>query len=102
MKLLALTAALTLAAPIASTANTVGCGENAFTHAEVVGAKPGLRAKGPITSIPDSLCADVIEDRRGQLDSLHVSVGDSGAIRAGRSSTQAPSQIAPGRLPLGR
>jgi hypothetical protein len=57
-------------------ANTVGCGENAFTHAEVVEGKPGASGKGPITSVPDSLCADLIEDRTPTIGSLNLQIGD--------------------------
>ena len=87
MKLFALAAVVALAVPTAVQANTVGCGDNAFTYAEVVKAKPGLRTGGPITSVPDSLCADLIEDSRGRIDSLHVNVGDA-ARGVASSSTQ--------------
>ena len=101
-KTLAVAAFLTIAVPVAALANSRDCGDNAFTHAEVVEAKPGLRAKGPITSIPDSLCADLIEDRPAQVDSLHVSVGDGGAVGGARAPAQAPQQKAPRSPHLGR
>jgi hypothetical protein len=64
-------------------ANTKDCGENAFTFAEVVEAAPGTRSRSPVVSVPDSLCADLIEDRKGGLGSLSLQVGDpySGTTR---------------------
>lgn len=102
MKSLALAAVFALVAPVAAVANTVDCGGNASTYAEVVEAKPGVRSKGPVTSVPDSLCADLIEDGRRQVDSLHVSIGDSGSASGPLSSAQGTSQRAPRRLPVGR
>ncbi len=54
-------------------ANSTGCGENAFTFAEIVEAK---LAKGPVMSVPDSLCADLIEDRKPAIGSLNLQIGD--------------------------
>jgi hypothetical protein len=76
-------AAIAFAAPAA--ANTTGCGENAFTFAEVVEAQPGERHKGSIISVPDSLCADLIEDRKPSIGSLNLQIGDPYATAPGRS-----------------
>ena len=74
--------ALFVLAALPAAANTKGCGENAFTFAEVVEAHPGTRTKGPVVSVPDSLCADLIEDRRSGLGSLNLQVGDPyGSVR---------------------
>jgi hypothetical protein len=62
------------AAPAA--ANTKDCGENAFTFAEVVEAQPGTRTKGPVVSVPDSLCADLVDDRKPALGSHNLQIGD--------------------------
>jgi hypothetical protein len=61
MRRVVLIIAAALSSPAA--ANTTGCGENAFTFAEVVEARPGERHKGAIVSVPDGLCADLVEDR---------------------------------------
>src|SRR3954453_7665095 len=78
MKPCCLAALLALAAPGAALGNSPGCGENAFTYAEVVEAKPATRRAGPIASVPDSLCADLIEDRPRPINSLTLTIGDSG------------------------
>ena len=77
---------LVLASPAA--ANTVGCGDKAFSHAEVVTRPPGVRERGPITSVPDQLCADLIETRPQPIESLSVHIGEG----PGR----------PGQAPVGR
>jgi hypothetical protein len=78
-----------LATPAA--ANTVGCGDNAFSHADVVTRAPGVRARGPVTSVPDQLCADLIEDRPRSVDSLSVHIGPEGA-RPGPGRLLAPDR----------
>jgi hypothetical protein len=80
--------ACTLAAAPAA-ANTKDCGENAFTFAEVVEARPGTRARGPVVSVPDSLCADLIDDRKPALGSLNLQIGDhyGAATPRGRGGT---------------
>ena len=70
-------AAAVLAAPAA--ANTKDCGENAFTFAEVVEAQPGERQKGAIVSVPDSLCADLVEDRKPGIGALNLQIGEPSA-----------------------
>jgi hypothetical protein len=81
-------------AALPAVANTAGCGENAFTFAEVE-TRGGTRARGPVTTVPDSLCADLIEDRKSGLGSLSLQVGDPssratrgrGAVGGGRGGT---------------
>jgi hypothetical protein len=70
------------AAPAA--ANSADCGANAFTYAEVVEARPGASSKGPVTSIPDSLCADHVEDRRTSIGSFSLQIGDPHGTPAAR------------------
>ena len=65
-----------LAASPAAAANTKDCGGNAFTFAEVVEARAGARARGPVMTVPDSLCADLIDDRKPALGSLNLQIGD--------------------------
>jgi hypothetical protein len=65
-----------LAASPAAAANIKDCGGNAFTFAEVVEAQPGTRARGPVMTVPDSLCADLIDDRKSVLGSLNLQIGD--------------------------
>jgi hypothetical protein len=57
-------------------ANSLDCGGNAFTYAEVVQAGPRAAAKGPLVSVPESLCADIVEDRKPAIGSLSVQIGD--------------------------
>ena len=75
--------ALVLAA-FPAAANTVGCGDNAFSRAEVVSRPPNTRARGPITSVPDQLCADLIEDRPRPVESLSVHIGEANGPRPSR------------------
>ena len=93
MNRLCLALSLGLVAPSAL-ANTVGCGDNAFTYAEVVEAKRGVRTKGPLTSVPDTLCADLIEDRPRQIESLSIQIGD-GPFSS--PTIQGPARSAPRR-----
>ncbi len=67
--------ALALAASPAA-ANTVGCGGNAHSRAEVVTRSAGTRSRGPIDSVPNSVCANLIEDRPTAIESLSVHIGD--------------------------
>jgi hypothetical protein len=60
-------------------ANTVECGGNSISFAEVApshrGKLPrGKPRKGPIEVMPDSLCADLIEDRPQAIESLQVTI----------------------------
>ena len=73
--------ATALSSPAA--ANTAGCGENAFTFAEVVEARPGERHKGAIVSVPDSLCADLVEDRKPSIGALNLLIGEPSATPRG-------------------
>ena len=77
-------ALLVLAASPAAAANTKDCGGNAFTFAEVVEARPGTRARGPVMSVPDSLCADLIDDRKPALGPLNLQIGDPYGTGAAR------------------
>lgn len=90
--LLTLVAALA-AAPAA--ANTLGCGGDAYTYAEVVEHAPGTRSRGPVIALPDSLCADLVEERRPAIGSLNLHIGDSydsasGAAAASRLRRRPP------------
>lgn len=86
---LTLCAFVAAAAPGAAAANTLGCGDNAYTHAEVVEHAPGRRMRGPVIALPDSLCADLIEEGKPGIGSLSVHVGEpygaAGAPRAQNS-----------------
>ena len=58
----------------AAGANTVDCGGNSFSYAEVRTHPRGARSKGPVQVVPDSLCANLIERRRGSIRSLDITV----------------------------
>jgi hypothetical protein len=55
------------------------CGGDAYTFAEVVPAQRGVRAKGPITVLPDTLCADLAAGPSARIESLNVYVEPRGA-----------------------
>jgi hypothetical protein len=60
-------------------ANTVECGENSVSFAEVAPSHNGKThrgkpRKGPIEVMPDSLCADLIEDRPQAIESLQLTL----------------------------
>jgi hypothetical protein len=95
---------LALAAP--AQANTVGCGDNAYSFAEVVSRPRGARERGPLVSVPDSLCADLIETRPRQIESLSIHIGDQprfdrAAPEASPAASKAPpvAPPAPGKKP---
>jgi hypothetical protein len=58
----------------AAGANTVDCGGNSFSYAEVRTHPRGARSKGPAQVVPDSLCANLIERRRGSIRSLDITL----------------------------
>jgi hypothetical protein len=55
-------------------ANTVECGANSFSHAEVLSSRGRRPPQGPLRVMPDSLCADLIEHRRSTVRSLDVTI----------------------------
>jgi hypothetical protein len=55
-------------------ANTVDCGGNSFSYGEVAAGGRGGSHRGPIEVMPDSLCADLIEIRRQEIDSLNLTI----------------------------
>jgi hypothetical protein len=99
-----------LVACLASTgagANTIGCGGDAFSSAEVVGArqsaKPGTARRGPVTAAPDTLCADLSEDRPAARPSFDVMIGGTGGQTgtgdAGQGAAPPPSPSSQRRRP---
>jgi hypothetical protein len=70
-------------------ANTVECGANSVSYADVVShrgqARAGRPRRGPIEVVPDSLCADLIEDRPQAIESLQLTL-DPRSQPAQRSS----------------
>lgn len=100
-------AALPLAPP--ARANGPDCGGDALSHAEVV---EGRRARGeahrearprrgPLTSLPDTLCADVADERRWRVD-IQAGPPLGGGDPASQNPGQNPGQYsgqAPNRNP---
>jgi hypothetical protein len=86
LKPLCLASLLALVAP-AAFANVLDCGENAISSASVVEGKPSGR--GPIVSVPRSLCADLVEDRRREID-LSATMGTPTPGAQPAPSTAAP------------
>jgi hypothetical protein len=54
------------------------CGGDAYTFAEVVPAQRGVRQRGPITVLPDTLCADLAAGPSTRIESLNVDVDPRG------------------------
>jgi hypothetical protein len=68
----------TAALPSSAQANTVACGGNSLSYGEVVSARRGAPRGGPVETMPDSLCADLVEHRPGAIGSIEVTI-DPGA-----------------------
>ncbi len=60
------------AASVPTDASRQDCGGDAYTFAEVVPARPGIRRKGPIMVLPDTLCADLAASPNARIDSLNI------------------------------
>jgi hypothetical protein len=98
-----LAALLACLAPDSAEANTINCGGNSHSYAEVVSAsrtRPAKdsvsrpkRGRGVVEVMPDSLCADLIERRRPGVDRIEVIVDPN------RSE---PGQTEPGEAESGR
>ena len=70
------------------------CGGDAYTFAEVVPAQRGVRQRGPITVLPDTLCADLAAGPSTRIDSLNVYVDPRGAgAERPQSGVPAPSGL---------
>jgi hypothetical protein len=82
----------------AAGANTIGCGGNSVSYAEVAPRHGGKPRRGPIQVLPHSLCADLIEDRPSEIESLQVTIDprDFG-VPGSRGLNPQPSDI--GSLP---
>jgi hypothetical protein len=72
--------------PAESRANTVDCGGNSFSFAEVVPPRRARLRHEPIRVGPDSLCADLVEDRPQAIESMQLTI-DSVARRQDRPVT---------------
>jgi hypothetical protein len=55
-------------------ANTVECGANSVSYAEVAPPRRGKPRRGPIEVVPDALCADLVEDRPQAIESLQITL----------------------------
>jgi hypothetical protein len=71
---LALSGLILLAVSIPTRANTVACGGNSYSYAEIVESHRAHRRAAPLEVVPDSLCADLIEDRRHEIESLEFTI----------------------------
>jgi len=83
-------------------ANTVDCGGNSFSFAEVMPPRARPRNE-PIRVGPDSLCADLIEVRRREIDSIELMINSEGSrdSQAEGSDGISPGRSRPGRPPYG-
>lgn len=68
----------TAALPSPAQANTVACGGNSLSYGEVVSARRSAPRRGPVETMPHSLCADLVEHRPGAIQSIEVTI-DPGA-----------------------
>jgi hypothetical protein len=80
-----------LACPSAQ-ANTVECGGNSFSYGEVVQQHRGRARKGVVEAIPDSLCADLIEIRPREIESLHLTIDPRARTDRPPAGTATPIQ----------
>jgi hypothetical protein len=55
-------------------ANPIDCGGNSISFAEVAPPRRAKIQSGPIRVGPDSLCADVIEDRPQAAESIQLTI----------------------------
>lgn len=92
---------LALVVPTAAAANTFGCGEDAFSSAQVVErrAQPGARpsGRGPITAGPDTLCADLSDSRRPINPDINVVIAPGS--QGGNGDEAGQPTLPQGRLP---
>jgi hypothetical protein len=54
----------------AARAEGSNCGGDAYSFAEVVPARPATHYKGPLTTVPTTLCADLGTRQRFRIESL--------------------------------
>ena len=80
--------------PALADGKTGDCGGDAYTFAEVVPAERGVRSKGPITVLPDTLCADLAAGPSTRIESLNVYVDPRGTgAERPQSGVPAPSGL---------
>lgn len=75
---------------VAETLSTDGstCGGNAYSSAQVIEGRPARR--GPLTSVPDTLCADLEAPRSSTRIEIYGVPGQSGAGGVGSEDGSAP------------
>ena len=54
------------------------CGGDAYSFAEVVPLHREARRRGPITAVPDTLCADLASRQATRIESLNIYVNRRG------------------------
>ena len=69
-----LAALFLLSAAAAAGGEGSDCGGDAYSFAEVVPAQRGARARGALVSVPDTLCADIVNRQASRIESLSVYV----------------------------
>jgi hypothetical protein len=73
------------------------CGGDAYSFAEVVPAHRAARAREPLTTVPTTLCADLVSQQRMRIESLST-YGEPPRDRVSqRSRTGAPRRFGPPR-----
>jgi hypothetical protein len=85
--------------PAAAVARDEGsnCGGDAYSFAEVVPARRGPHHKGPLTTVPTTLCADLANQQRFRIDSLST-YGEPSRTRASQGTqTGGPRKFGPPR-----
>ncbi|ACL56712.1 hypothetical protein [Methylobacterium nodulans] len=86
-----------LALPLPALANGTGCGGDAVSSAQVTEGRPA-RA-GPLTAVPDTLCADLSGTKRSRLriDVYAPAPGGSDGTPDGVTSSGTPYDEGPSR-----
>ncbi|NEU12357.1 hypothetical protein G3T14_09440 [Methylobacterium sp. BTF04] len=101
LRRLVILAGLVAAAPAAGaplSSDTAGCGGDAYSSAQVVEGRPARR--GPITAMPDTLCADLSAPRGStQIEIYGLPASGYGGDGIGADGGSAPYGGQPPRRP---
>jgi hypothetical protein len=88
--------AFALGGVVPASANIVECGGNSFSWAEVRSRPKGEARRAPLVAMPDSLCADLVEEPRRRIESLDIVIDPRGEPQ---NPAVPPRSRNPGRVP---
>jgi hypothetical protein len=78
-------------------ANTVDCGGNSFSFAEVAPPRRTKLRNEPVRVGPDSLCVDLIEDRPQAIESMQFTIDPTAGRQRNPASPGTDRPALPGR-----